>query len=61
MPDNETLKLGFEASDTNPILPLTLPADVGAKFTPSVKLCPGFKVRGNVSPVTLKPVPVTFA
>ena len=61
MPESDTLKLGFEASDTNPILSLTLPADVGAKLTPNVKLCPGFKVRGNVSPVTLNPVPVTLA
>jgi hypothetical protein len=58
VPDRVTVKFGFEASETNPMLPLTLPADVGAKFTPNVKLCPGFRVRGKASPVMLNPVPV---
>lgn len=61
MPDSDTPRLGFEASETNPALPLTLPADVGANFTPKVKLCPGLRVSGRVSPVTLKPAIVTLA
>jgi hypothetical protein len=43
------------------MFPLALPAEVGVKTTPKVKLCPGIRVSGKVSPVTLNPVPVTLA
>jgi len=41
--------------------PFTAPATVGANFTPKVVFCPGAKVSGRLSPVTLKPEPVTLA
>jgi len=43
------------------MFPLALPAEVGVKTTPKVKLCPGIRVNGKVSPVRLNPVPVMLA
>ena len=43
------------------MLPVALPPEVGVKMAPKVKLCPGIRVNGKVSPVTLNPVPVTLA
>ena len=43
------------------MFPLALPAEVGVKTAPKVKLCPGIRVNGKFSPVTLNPVPVTLA
>ncbi len=61
LPDIEIARFGFEAFDTTAMFPLTLPAEVGAKMAPKVKLCPGISVNGKVSPVTLNPGPVTLA
>ncbi len=60
-PANETVKFGLEALETTEMLPPADPAEVGAKATPKVKLCPGDRVMGRFSPVTLKPLPVTLA
>lgn len=51
----------MEASDVNEIVPLAEPAFVGAKVAPKVKLCPATSVKGNVSPLMLNPLPLTFA
>jgi hypothetical protein len=48
----------LKLSDTCPV---TAPAAVGANFTPNVVSCPGANVNGRLSPVTLKPAPVTVA
>ncbi|HEU0047413.1 MAG TPA: hypothetical protein VFQ43_07390, partial [Nitrososphaera sp.] len=44
----------LEALETTEMLPVTLPAEFGAKTTPKVKLCPGIKVSGRFNPLTLK-------
>jgi len=51
----------FDALDTIARLPVTLPADVGAKVTCNVELCPDASVRGNVRPLTRTPAPVAVA
>jgi hypothetical protein len=50
-------RLGLEASEVTVAVPLKLPADVGAKITLNVVLCPGVNVTGGVRPETLNPVP----
>jgi hypothetical protein len=52
---------GFVASLAMVTLPLTVPADCGAKMTLKPWLCPAASVNGNVSPLALNPVPVTLA
>jgi hypothetical protein len=42
-------------------LPLALPEVVGAKTTLTAALCPAPNVNGVVTPVMLKPVPLTVA
>ena len=59
VPDRGTDKFGFDPLDTTAMLPLTAPAEVGAKVALKVKLCPGVKVSGGLIPLTLKPLPVT--
>ena len=39
--------------------PVTVPAAVGANFTPSVNVCFGFSVTGSVAPDTVNPAPLT--
>jgi len=53
--------LPLDALDTMARFPVTLPADVGAKVTWNVELCPEARVSGNVSPLTRTPAPVTVA
>ena len=40
--------------------PLKFPAEAGANFAENVVLSPGLSVRGVVTPLTLKPVPVAL-
>jgi hypothetical protein len=40
-------------------LPVTAPAAVGVYFTLNVAVCPTFNVDGDVTPVAVKPLPVT--
>jgi hypothetical protein len=61
VPLSEMLKLGFEAVEVTLILPLSAPAEVGAKSTENDALWPAVKVTGKVSPVKLKPVPLALA
>ena len=61
VPDNATLRLGFDPLDVIDTLPLVAPLLVGANFTLKEVLCPAFKVTGNVSPLILNPVPLALA
>ena len=51
----------FEASLITAMLPLTAPAETGAKITLNVLVCPAVKVNGKLSPLRLNPFPVTVA
>ena len=50
-------KLGFDAFDVTVRVPGNDPADVGAKVTVNVALCPAANVTGDVIPEMLNPVP----
>jgi hypothetical protein len=50
-------KLGFEAFEVTVTVPGNVPADVGAKVTVKVVLCPAVSVTGGVIPEMLNPVP----
>ena len=50
-------RLGFEAFDVTVTVPGNDPADVGAKVTVNVALCPAANVTGDVIPEMLNPVP----
>jgi hypothetical protein len=58
VPDNGTVRVGFEAFDVTVRLPLALPADCGVKTTVKVALCPAVSVTGVVIPLRLYPVPL---
>jgi hypothetical protein len=58
LPDNGTVRLGFEALDVIVRLPLALPADDGVNETLNVALCPAVSVTGVVIPVKLNPEPL---
>jgi hypothetical protein len=49
------------ASLVTETLPLTDPVVVGAKVTVKVVLCPAVKLNGVVSPLVVKPTPVTIS
>jgi hypothetical protein len=51
-------RLGFEAFDVIVVVPGNVPADVGAKVTVNVVLCPAVNVNGIVIPLRLNPVPL---
>ena len=59
--DTGTLTTGFAASVVTAMLPLALPADCGAKVTVKLLRWPAARVRGKLSPLILKPLPVTVA
>jgi len=42
-------------------LPVLLPAEVGAKLTLTLVLCPGARVSGRTKPVMLKAEPLRLA
>ena len=50
-------KLGFDAFEVTATVPGKEPAEVGAKVTVKVVLCPGVNVTGGVIPEMLNPVP----
>jgi hypothetical protein len=50
-------KLGFDAFDVTVAVPGNVPAEVGAKVTVNVVLCPAVNVTGGVIPEMLNPVP----
>ena len=49
----------LEALLTSDTLPDALPMPAGAKATLKFVLCPGFRVKGRVSPLAEKPLPAT--
>jgi hypothetical protein len=51
----------FGALLTSDTLPVTLPVAAGAKATLKFAVCPTASVKGRVSPLVLKPAPVTVA
>ncbi len=59
VPETGTASVGFEALLVTVRLPLGLPAACGAKTTLKDLLAPAARVNGTVTPLTLKPVPVT--
>lgn len=54
-------RLESEAFEIREMVPLALPAVVGAKAAEKVKLCPEAITRGIVRPLILKPVPFAVA
>jgi hypothetical protein len=50
-----------EPSLTSATFPPVLPLDCGLKTMLKVVLCPAARVKGKLSPLVLKPVPVTLA
>jgi len=61
VPDKEMLRVRLRALVTIDTLPVTLPAAAGAKLTSKVVPWLTPRVRGNASPLTLKPVPRTVS
>lgn len=60
-PETGTFTTEFGASLVTATVPLEVPADCGVNVTEKVFFCPGDKVIGKLSPLTLKPWPVTVA
>ena len=58
MPDNATLKVGFEAFEVIVTFPLAFPADWGVNLTVKLALCPAVKVNGAAIPVMVNPAPL---
>ena len=61
VPDNEIESVGLEASLVRVILPVGVPAVVGANITLNDLLAPAAKVKGKVIPLRLNPVPEAVA
>ena len=61
VPARATVARELAALLTTEMLPVTEAAAVGTKLALKVAVWPAAKVRGRVSPLTLKPVPVTLA
>lgn len=61
VPVTAILRLEFAAVDASVMPPLTVPAELGANATWKTELWPGPRVRGNVSPLTVRPAPTTPA
>lgn len=61
VPESAMLIDGLVASLAIRTLPFTVPAAWGAKETLKPWLCPATSVKGNVSPLMLNPLPLTFA
>jgi len=59
VPDTERVAGELGALLNRDKVPNTLPALAGAKATLKVVLCPGLSVKGTVSPLVEKPLPVT--
>lgn len=57
-PDTGIVSVGFVAVEVMVRFPLKVPAAFGSNEIVKLALCPVFKVRGVVIPLTLKPVPV---
>ena len=55
------LKGTFRVAPDTRTLPLLVIADCGVKVRLNVTLCPPFKLRGKVGPLTEKPLPVVVS
>src|ERR1700693_2686664 len=60
-PGTGTLTTGFGASLVTATLPVEVPADCGVHAMGKVFFCPGDNFKGKLSPLILKPRPVTVA
>ena len=61
VPVSVMFKEGLDAVLAIAILPVTVPAVLGANVAVKLVLCPAFNTRGTEIPVTLKPLPVADA
>ena len=61
VPESDTVAGELVALLAIEMLPVTLPDEVGAKMALKAVLCPAVRVRGNDSPLILKPAPLTVA
>ena len=61
VPDNGTVKVGFEAFEVIVTVPLGLPVVWGAKVTVNVLVCEAPSVTGTVMPLSWNPVPLIEA
>lgn len=61
VPDKGMLKLEFDPSEVITTLPLAAPVALGLKTTVNDVLSPALKVRGKLSPLRLKPLPLAAA
>src|SRR6266850_7829702 len=61
VPERAMLRLGFAPSEEIATLPVTAPPVVGANRTVNDVLWPAVRVKGNASPLMLKPLPVAEA
>src|SRR5207245_2863303 len=61
VPLNAMVEGELGVSLTSERLPVTLPALAGAKAALKLVFCPGVRVRGRLSPPTLRPLPETLA
>jgi hypothetical protein len=59
VPDKGIARLGLEAFDVMVTLPVADPETVGANLTVKVVLWPAIKVKGAVTPLRVKPEPLT--
>ena len=57
----ETVTEGFDALDMSESVALIVPTVVGEKITERFAEAPAFNVKGNVSPLIVKPLPFTVA
>ena len=61
VPESEILVGELLALLVTEMLPVRVPAPVGAKLVLMLVLIPGFRVNGNEDPVNVNPAPVTVA
>ena len=61
VPEREMDREELAAVETKEMLPVTLPAESGAKATPKVKLCPGSQSERQVQSTDAKGRPVRLA
>ena len=61
VPESGRLSVGFDALLVIAMFPLAFPLAEGVKPTLKVALCPAVSVKGRVSPLRLKPLPVAVA
>ena len=59
VPDNGMVRLGLDAFDVMFMLPVAVPAAVGANVKGTLVLCPALKVTGVLIPPSAKPDPLT--